>query len=358
MSSLNNFNQHDFSYKNTGIYIYHNKNPHDYDLKNIIEKVINDNPISLTSMNFLDKCYEKIIENNLRNVLCDMIDSNYRDDKIVICITAIDKNCLDIIDLLADKNFDFNQLVLSNNFLNVVTLLLPDSNSNYDILTFAVRRQKLTMIKKLISYGANPLANNQMALLETCKMNYDIIDCFLELDIPHNFLCQMFLKCCSENFIYGINKLLSLGVTINEVTTEINNSIGKYSVDVVKILVDNNYLINTNMPLHMACINSNDKLVDFFLDFGLKPNVNTIEHVFDKMDMKIINLFTKYCICLSALKPCIDYEKLTNDLLNNDIKPLVLITYLFKKLETYSNTNKNTNIFGNIFNLVEKNLNL
>jgi hypothetical protein len=327
MAQESKFDINDIYPSKTGLYQYHMENLANLKLKNIIDQVKDRNRMCLTSIQFLTDCYKKIINNNMYEVIYDMLKSDYHYDKNIICLAAIYKRRTDIMDILKDNNFDFNQMVHPNH-------LLVEAY-NYNFLSFAIRYSTLTIIKKLIECGADLMANNQLALKEICVQSKDeIFDYLLDLEIEYKYLCDIFIICCSENNTSRLQKILLKGININHVSKILDCEIGGYNVKTVVFLLDNNYVINMNNDkiLYDASIKSNYGMIDFLLKTGLKPDYKTIEYVYMKMDVKIIEIFIKYQIDLAQLKPINNNDHLINKILECGMDKYVLITYLFASI--------------------------
>ncbi len=345
---IRRLNPSETSYRNTGLYIYHLKKPNDL-LTEIIDKVIQSRGHDVYV--FLEICYRLVINQNLFDVICDMIDSDNHRDKIYIYMTAVKNNRADIIDLLAERKFNFNQLLCPQSELN--EFMCPESElnelmwfdnacsyipcvkENCDILAFAVSQNNHSMVIKLMYYGADINANDQPALMEACEYDNNIIfDYFLDLGISYKYLCRMFTQCCLKNNIVGMQKL-SKNINVHDVLSVLNDSIGSYTVDVVKFLLDNDYISVTDGSLYLACTNLNYELADFLLNYGIKPSADTIKNILLNVDIKIIGLLTKYRVDMSMLKPYEKYTNTVNNLLECNIEPYALITYFLNVLEEF-----------------------
>ncbi|XWV24842.1 putative ankyrin repeat protein [Tupanvirus deep ocean] len=312
-------------YYDTDIYRYYLEHSDNDKLRSIIKSA---KKISLTYLDmFLRECYSKLLFENMDDIIFDIISGSNSNDELIICLIAIEKNRKDIIEHLVSKGFNLNQMVLVERKLSFL---------NYDVLTYAVRKNNLSIVKYLVDLGASPLSNDLMALKSSCgNKTFGIFEYFLDLEMPYNILKFIFVNCCTttfiENKIQFIKKIMSKGFNLYNISTILDECVANLNVDDVRYLINNGYTISSIKPLTMACIKSNTELIDFLLGYGLQPDKATLDIVFDIFDIPTIEIFVKHKIDLSDLIFTTECNQLINDLLLCGMNKDTLISLLLGK---------------------------
>ena len=317
---------------NTKLYKYHMQHPEFHTLTEIITEYKNE-----SADNFLSACYTKILKIGMEYIIYGIVNEPNSDDEMVICIVAIYANRLDIIDFLLSKNFNLHQTISFNN-----------RHYMFDILTKAISYSNLSTVKYLVENGANPCKNNFCAFDAAClSKSEDVFDFFIDMDMSYQTLCLIFIQCCRlgngrcNNKNSKLKKIFNKGININDVTENIIESVGIFSVEIVIFFMDNGFdIYHSDKILYNACKATNHELVDFLLGNGLQTNADILGIIFDFMDIKMIEILIKHNINLSDVKPKIHYD-IGNQLESIGMTKDVLIDFLM-------NRNK-INFIGNSF---------
>lgn len=316
-----------YYYTDTKLYKYHEKHP---ELHTLTEIISENKGYSLDS--FLCNCYTKILDNGMDYIIYDVVSEPIDNDEVAICMTAIDKNKLDIIDFLVSKKFNPKQMVLQSQQIYL----------DFDILTYAVRKNNLPIVKYLVENGASPCENNMCAMRAAFSLKSDdIFDFFINLDIPYQTLCLIVSYCCNFDFRRNNNpkkyeklkKLFNKGIDVNYVACTIDKCIGKFPVDMIKFLIDSGLDINSNRMLYRASAASNYELVDFLLQQGLQIDAESLNIIFEKLDMNMIEVLIKYNIPLSSLKPIKDHIDMANKLDALGMEKDVFLSLIMEKIK-------------------------
>ncbi|XWV26089.1 hypothetical protein QJ857_gp0991 [Tupanvirus soda lake] len=314
------------SHRETEIYKYYLEHDDNDNLKSIIKTA---KKISHSYQDiFLRTCYSKLIINGMDNIIFDIISGNNSNDELIICLIAIEMDRRNIIEHLISKGFNLNQMVLQDNKLSFL---------NFDVLTYAVRKNNLQMVKYLVELGANPTSNNLMALQYSCVYKTrEIFEYFIDLEIPYDVLKFIFVHCCTthniENKIFFIKKIINKGLNLSNINDILDNCIGNLSADDVQYLIDNGYTISSTKPLHMACKKSNTELIDFLLSYGLQPDKTILDTVFGIFNVPTIEIFIKHRIDLSGFTVALDNNQFISDLQLCGMNKDTLITLILKKI--------------------------
>ncbi len=260
-------------YTETKIYKYHNMYPEMQILSNIIYK--NKYCLPYEEDNFLLSCYSKIINNDIEHIIYDIIGSPISNDEIVICMLAIDKIRFDLIDLLISKFFDINQLCYCDD---------TNAHISFDVLTYAIIKNNIPMIKYLIENGADPYKNKMCAFkLTILTHKKHIFDFFIEVDIPYDTLCCAFLFCYtsynSNDKFDNLKKIFNKGINIKDISSTLIKFIESCDIKIINFLMDNGLNINLIM-LDNVCRVSNWRLLDFLLSYGLQIDHSTMNLIF------------------------------------------------------------------------------
>jgi hypothetical protein len=318
-----------YYYTNTKIYKYHKLQPE----LCALEKIITENAIIFYTLdNFLYNCYTKIIDNGLEHIIYDIMLEPNNDDAIAICKMAIDKNKLYLIDFLIEKKIDLNRLTYMDQHIYV----------NMDILTHAVRKNDMSIVKYLVEYGANPFENGYAFKESYISVSDDIFDFFIGLDMSYQSLCSAFVHCChingySPNKIKHnsnkLKKIINKGININDIYMKI--PIANFPMDMIIFLIDHGFNINSTNILVDACMLSNYELLDFLLQQGLQMNAECLKIIFTTMNMNMINTLIKHNVNLSILEPVQDHCDILNKLEALGLEKNVLFGYLMNRMNTY-----------------------
>jgi hypothetical protein len=315
-------------YTNTKIYKYHTLHPE----LSALEEIITDSLIrsNFSKNSFLRNCYTRIIDCGLELIIYDIMSEPHDNDELAICKVAIDKNKLNLLDFLLTKKFDLNQIISDDNIHHFL---------DYDILSYAVIINNLSIVKYLVENGADPLKNEGCALKKAyVSKTEDIFDYFINLDMSYQSLCGAFDCCCNhigrrENHDSDkLKKLINKGININDISEVISSHIVNFPIDMVKFLVDRGFNIDSARILARACAISNDEFVDFYLEQGLQINMDCLKIIFNTMNMDMINILIKHNINLSVLEQIKDHCDTTNKLEALGLDKDVLIGYLMNKI--------------------------
>jgi hypothetical protein len=198
-----------------------------------------------------------------------------------------------------------------------------NENANIDILSCAVHKNKLEIIKYLVLNGANPFENNMVAIKRSFSENKDDIFDFLISNISYDNLCNVFEYVCQypsqhDNKLIKIKQLLNLGLNINDTKDlheNITNIVYFSTFETVMYLIDNGLNVSTDKLLTSACDTRNHELLDYLLSQGVQIHAEDLKIIFKSMNTEMINILIKHNIDLSNMKPINNHDVIYN--LNN-----------------------------------------
>jgi len=311
----------------TQLYFYHRDHLDNINLAKIIDNNYTD--YNGTVSTFLINCYDNILEENMEYIIGDILEADKLDDneKLAICLAAINKNRTDIIDLLLSKDFCLNQIVFHMDLYPIM---------NFDLLTYAVRRNNLETIKFMVENGADPFYNDSKPILTACDTsNIAIFDYLFERDMSYQILCQIFSHLCRKNKFNKImvSKLFEKGFTLPNVKS-FYTMLGKSNVEFIIFLQDYDldlYSLDSLDLLLSACQNNNENLIKYLLQQGMMPSKNIIQSVFNNMSIPIIQIFLDHNVNFSVIDDNNEYDYLIERLMAHGINKDVLLNHLLGK---------------------------
>lgn len=246
------------------------------------------------SQYILCRLYNRIMSTGHLNLITEIIDYDYtskQDDNMMICLVAIGRNDISLIDYLISKGFDLN------NKLQVGAV-------KHSILEYAYQENK-EIIKQLIDRGADFNDDKCRFVREVSIMKDDsMIDYLLDMKISEKKMCEMVgILCESKNF-EKIDKIIELGFNLGEYSNYFHYISSSFDEETVGYLIDRGMVIDKDSyhPLLFACINKNFELIEYYLKMGVRVNEQVILHVLINFDHNIIEIFDKYSIDISLQK--------------------------------------------------------
>lgn len=293
----------------------------------------------------LCNAYQSFLDANQMDIINDLIwydnDIDSIDDR-VICVMAIKNNRYDLIEILLDRGFKINSLLVEVNSFN--------RQMQIDALGVAAMLNNLKMCTFLINHGANPIQNGAISLIEASQSKYsmDIFKYFMDIfSTEHNeetellqiILGKCFAVCAETKQFNNMKTILNYGININNLNYQ---TIGRILVcsnrELLELLLDHGFNLE-QAHIKIACDISNVELLDLLLERGFVPDNENLETIFSKMNFDMINILIKYNIDLSALHHRSQRDNLMADLeklgMNNDI----LLSYCFDDIENNKKNN-------------------
>ncbi|AKI79879.1 hypothetical protein QJ850_gp820 [Acanthamoeba polyphaga mimivirus] len=275
-------------------------------LTEIIEVSKRNNPGSL--QHIIMSCYNMIWENHI-DVIYNFItgDSNQIEDQ-VICLLAVKKNDINIIKFFAEKGFDFN------------TELESDNNSicTHSIINSILEFNKIDLLKYLVE---NRLINDSKLSKNNYLYVYEsthLLDLLLDNEFfdTKNDQSNIIRNYLQNNFYQNINtdillKLTRLPHDINNIVLKDTNGYIFYGVEKdenSKQEVKSKLDIVMNMGfnkikelLDLLCSSQDEfcSLISCILDLGYQLSIDNKYNLLVKIRPNIIDLFYEHNIDLS-----------------------------------------------------------
>ena len=282
-------------------------------------------------------CYTYLCKNNMISVIYDILELPSNDDEHFICLVAIDNNLINVIELLIKKSFDFYNVA--------VPILRRHDYTSFkytNVLDYCIQNDNIIMFKFFIDnvIDINKIENTKTAD-EICQStNEDFFNYYLDI-ISTTSTYNILATCCRNNSYDRVEKILKLGPVIPQNCLYLPLEIKQCDLPIIKLLLEHGLIDNTDLNddlLAFFCLNNNNKLdiVDFLLNYGVKPSKKTLIRMFKKMNKPIIQLFMKYDVDLSML-PDGDIEphiEFVNQLEHRGFNKDKLLYYLLRKVDS------------------------
>lgn len=321
---------------NTKIIKYFKKHPDNAILADIIfdshMECLELNMKNTSTFNFLIHCYKLLIKQNLDEIIYEIIDGSNSFDEEAIVLASIEMNQYDLLDIIFNKGFDTNKLI---NVSSVGHFYYH--GDQLDALTHAVINENLEMCKYLISKGACPFANDNLSFIRSCSAtNSEFFDYFMEFDVPMDCLKKIFYTCCCGADYDKMKRIVEKGFDLNLLDQNFFDRCYRHDFKFFQFILDNGFEIKSNTLLRSACLSENARLVEFCLDYGMKPNNDIVNIVIFRFNVNIIKLFIKYNVDFSSANSQNQHNSLIQELEDNGLDRDVLLNNVINKLVTMS----------------------
>lgn len=338
-------------YQHTKIYKYYLEHPENNGLAEII--ISANNMFQQNEESYLCHVYGTLNGKNITNVIDEIIDGSGSNDEIAIILNAVHQDRYDIIDILISRGFDLNQIIIR---LDTYTDFVAD------ILLYAVSRNNLPMVKYLVDKGADIFntncsntsqiipphdlsqcnivpqreikslpGTNCRTLIAACDLpDNNIMEYFLQFDIPTDTLFPIFMYACFKNNLECMKKLLDKGFDLSIIDETIHGKFIHCNEITLQFLLDNGLKIDFDKLISPACICGKIEFIEFFLQNNYKIDRDTLCLVFRKMDFSIIKIFLKYGVDFSQIPVSNEYAGLISEFESNGLDKDTLVHYLLQ----------------------------
>ena len=198
--------------------------------------------------------------------------------------------------------------------------------------TYSIFKKNIALLKLLIDLGVHPGQNDGLAFKQSLfEYSEEVFDYLVNFDIPYEILCNIFMLSITDyrviNRYERSNKLLKKGINMHDIQIKFTeHSFGSLTVESVKFLMDNGFVLESNHLLQ-ASNQRSEKLIEFLINHGIQPNQETLESIFKKMNVPAINTFIKNGIDFSSLKPSGKHSEIINNLQSLGMNTDVLLEY-------------------------------
>ena len=259
------------------------------------------------------------------SLICTATSDTYLRHKHIIAKIAFKENNKEIIEQIHRKDLDYNFLI----------------SHNEDILSYGYRKHGSEFIRYLSEIGVNLYNINFFSHLIDKKDNV-LLNYLLDVStIPPE---KFFRKLIGYNY-KGDRMICLITLFIDRIDMVKHQSLvfkcicdhAMSPVDAIKLILDYGITINSNEPLRHACISHNIELMEFFLQYGLKADLECLEHFFSRghFNEQAIKILLKYDTDFSVLKVSNPKEDLFIDLENHGLDKSSIIAMLLypKKLK-------------------------
>ena len=291
-------------------------------------------------------CYEYLCKNNMTSIIYDIMEMPTIYDEYFISMIAIDKNLIDILESMIQKGFNFNETMIYDKQMIWCCMEFMQKASIFD---YCLKKNNIEMFKFFVNCKIDLTKINPQGIDIICKSNNkELFDYYIKgivnnnnntkTDYPHHIL-HILANCCNYNSYEKIVEILKLGLNIADNSPLIIEYIanGDCDLQIVKLLIDHGLIADSNL-LANFCSHHNDKLdvVEFLLNYGIKPDPDTIKFIFRVMKIPIIKLFLKYGIDLSLRNDRninTSHLEFINQLENNGINKDVLLYYFLDRCD-------------------------
>jgi ankyrin repeat protein len=312
---------------------YYLDNPNDLTLTHIF-RVNHDK--SMEFQRALCLCYEYIIAEDRVDIINYVISNNTKNDHELnsICIAAIYKNKIPILELLTDINYNYNTII-NRCMLNEDTIFDVRFNimmgwSINTPLSYSCALSNLEIVDFLINSGADIRYGGSAFNCVCINNNIEILNYFFKFDFNYDTVGNGFIKACLCKNMNIVDCIIDHVHDIKLYSDQIFIGLAyEGTLEVIQYLLDRGLTINSNEPLKYACKNGNIPLIDFYLARGLDVDGDIILVVLRKFNIAIIKLFLDYHVNFSRLDNSMNkYDEMLRLLEQNGLNINLLVNYL------------------------------
>ena len=271
----------------------------------------NINELYAYNINYLCQCYDVLIKNNFDDDLIhDMINTSNSYDNFAICLVAIFNEKLDIMQMLAHTNFDFDQHICIYSFY--ASNMLAENAGLYNLLSYAIRHDRINIVRYLIQYGVQVNLDSNYYTEYISQHDIGLFDELYSL-YKGDRSALLFKNICEENF-QVVDRLLCTDTRLN--INQLKPDLVKYLIskklyyrphiclDILQLLVKHGLVID-NYFFQDIFIFSDIGTLDYLMtEYYFVPNNDVIAKLFQDIKFEIdkIDLLVKHNVDLSNFK--------------------------------------------------------
>ena len=352
------------SFQDSSLYQYYNSVNYLTILDDVIETILQnkikvansfgDKEIeSAVKVQRLCQCYDILIKNNFDDLICDMLNTFNKYDQFAICLVAIINENMNIIQLLAQLNFNFNQKHIF--FVRYDNPQQPTNEISFghrvgcdSIFMYPVYYNKIDIIKYLLQNGIK-MDKKTCVNFFNCINNRDIslFDDFYNLCQPLDSLDLLIVNISNNNHKI-IERLLDMntGLDVNMIKLSMTGDTNGFrcngiKLDTLKILINYELVIDNELFQNIfKTVYMDEKVIDFLMtEYSFVPDNELITESLQKIDITKIKLLIKHKVDLSnvtyADKPD-EYSEFVDSIKSCNLNVDILLATLLKNKYSHS----------------------
>lgn len=297
--------------KGSSIYFYHLAHPEDVFMQELMDSLVSKHVEFIFYV-----CYHRIIENDRFDIIRDINEHMSENELESLAIIAVQLGNKEIMELIF------------KNELNIYFYVFNDSEDIF--LVYAYRKRGLEIIKLM---GDTGFCLNEPDLFSFVFEPKDIDTLTYLIDITEKSFDELLTDILPYNF--DMQFLIDFFVDKINIVNHKNDILlsCRYADDVKLFIESTGITIDSNEPLKRACQAQNIELIEFYLQYGLQVDAETLKLVLlsdYRCSRPVIDILLKYNVDLSLVNSDykMDYNFIAN-LENHGLNKYIMLPYYF-----------------------------